>query len=41
MTLADDATHTAVGMNSNISTGTLSPGFYDPRQITLSLYLKF
>jgi hypothetical protein len=41
VTQADSATHTAVGMNSSISTGSLNPGFYDPRQITLSLYLRF
>jgi hypothetical protein len=38
---ANSATHTAVGMNSSISTGSLSNSFYYPREITLSVYLKF
>lgn len=41
VTQADPSTNTKVGMNSDISTGSLGPGFYDPREITLSLYLKF
>ena len=41
VTQADPSTHTAVGMDSSISVGSLSAAFYDPRQITLSLYLKF
>jgi hypothetical protein len=38
---ANSATNTQVGMNSSISTGSLNANFYYPREITLSLYLKF
>jgi hypothetical protein len=45
VTLADPSTHTTVGMNSDISTGSLGTQngvpFYDPREITLSMYLRF
>jgi hypothetical protein len=41
VTQADPSTNTTVGMNNNISVGSLGNSFYDPRQITLSLYLKF
>lgn len=41
VTLADPSTHTTVGMNSDISTGSLNAAFYDPREITLSLHLSF
>ena len=41
VTQADPSTNTTVGMNNNVGVGSLSPYFYDPRQITLSLYLKF
>jgi trimeric autotransporter adhesin len=36
-----DSTSSALGLNSNISTGSLNPQFYNPRIITFSVYLKF
>ena len=36
-----DSTSSALGLNSNISTGSLQPQFYEPRMITFSAYLKF
>jgi hypothetical protein len=36
-----DSTSSALGLNSNVSTGSLNPQFYNPRIITFSVYLKF
>ncbi len=36
-----DSGSSALGLNSNISTGSLNPQLYDPRIITFSAYLKF
>ena len=35
------ATNAKVGQNSSASSGTLSTGFFEPRQISLSLRLRF
>jgi hypothetical protein len=39
--VANPATNAKVGQNSNANGGTLSTGFYEPRQLSLSLRLRF
>ena len=38
---ANAATNAKVGQNSNASGGTMSTSFFEPRQISLSLRLRF
>jgi hypothetical protein len=39
--LADPSTNTKVGQNTNVNFGTLGMSLFEPRQVTLSMRLRF